>query len=90
MNIFTKAEITRALTIKVKEGEIKNFSLTDTYLRIQKSKRTGFTIKLEDISEKALVRLVKKKTPNASVENIENFYKKEIRNIKLSQIINGI
>jgi hypothetical protein len=90
MNIFTKAEITRSLTIKVKEGEIKNFSLTDTYLRIQKSKRTGFTIKLKDISEKALIRLVKKTTPNPSVENIENFYKKEIRNIKLSQIINGI
>jgi hypothetical protein len=49
MNIFTKADITRTLTIKVKEGEIRSFSLTDNHLRIQKSKRTGFTFKLKSL-----------------------------------------
>jgi len=87
MNIFTKAEITRTLAMKVKEGEIKNFSLTDTHLRIQKSKRTGFTFELSKFSDKVLIRLIKKKTPNPSVQNIEDFFKQEIRNIKLLQII---
>lgn len=87
MNIFTKAEITRTLAVKVKEGEIKNFSLTDTHLRIQKSKRTGFTFDLNNFSDKVLIRLIKKKTPSPSVQNIEDFFKQEIRNIKLLQII---
>ncbi len=87
MNIFTKAEITRTLAIKVKEGEIKNFSLTDTHLRIQKSKRTGFTFDISEFSDKVLIRLIKKKTPNPSIQNIEDFYKQEIRNIKLLEIL---
>ncbi len=87
MNIFTKAEITKTLTMKVKEGEIKNFSLTYTHLRIQKSKRTGFTFELTKFSDKVLIRLIKKKTPNPSIQNIEDFYTQEIRNIKLLQII---
>ena len=86
MNIFTKAEITRTLAIKVKEGEIKNFSLTDTHLRIQKSKRTGFTFELSKFSDKLIIRLIKKKTPNPSIQNIQDFYKQEIRNIKLLEI----
>ncbi len=87
MNIFTKAEITRTLSIKVKDGEIKSFSLTDTHLRIQKSKRTGFTFELNKFSDKVLIRLIKKKIPNPSVQNIADFYKSEIRNIKLLEII---
>jgi hypothetical protein len=87
MNIFTKAEITRTLTIKVKEGEIKNFSLTDNHLRIQKSKRTGFTFQLDKISDKVLSRLIKKRIPNPSVQNIKDFYTQEIRNIKLNELL---
>jgi hypothetical protein len=87
MNIFTKADITRTLSIKVKEGEIKSFSLTDTYLRVQKSKRTGFTFELNKFSDKVLLRLIKKKTPNPSVQNIKDFYVQEIRNIKLLEIL---
>ncbi len=81
MNIFTKAEITRTLTIKVKDGEIKNFSLTNTHLRIQKSRRTGFTFKLNKFSDKIILKLIKKKIPNPSFQNIEDFYKKEILKI---------
>ncbi len=87
MNIFTKAEITRALTIKVKEGEIKSFSLTNTHLRIQKSKRTGFTFQLDNFSDKVLTRLIKKRIPNPSIQNIKDFYTEEIRNIKLLEIL---
>ncbi len=87
MNIFTKADITITLTMKVKEGEIKNFSLTDTHLRIQKSKRTGFTFELDKFSDKVLLRLIKKKIPNPSVQNITDFYTQEIRNIKLLEIL---
>ena len=87
MNIFAKAEITRTLATKVKEGEIKYFSLTDTHLRIQKSKRTGFTFELCQFSEKVLLRLIKKRTPNPSVQSIQDFYTKEIRNIKLLEIL---
>jgi hypothetical protein len=81
MNIFTKADITRTLTIKVKEGEIRSFSLTDNHLRIQKSKRTGFTFKLNKFSDKIILKLIKKKIPNPSFQNIEDFYKKEILKI---------
>ncbi len=87
MNIFTKAELTRILTMKVKEGEIKNFCLTDTYLHIQKSKRSGFTFKLSDISDKILLRVIRKKTPNPSLQNIKDFYKSEIRNSKILEIL---
>lgn len=87
MNIFTKAELTRILSIKIKEGEIKNFCLTDSYLHIQKSKRTGYTFKIDEISDKILLRIIRKKTPNPSVQNIKDFYKSEIRNIKLAQLL---
>jgi hypothetical protein len=81
MNIFTKAELTRILSIKIKEGEIKNFSLTDSYLHIQKSKRTSFTFKLNNISDKTLLKIVRKKTPNPSLKNIKDFYISQFENI---------
>jgi hypothetical protein len=77
MNIFTKAELTRVLSMKIKEGEIKNFCLTDDYLHIQKSKRTGFTFKLSDISDKILLKIIRKKTPDPSIQNLKDFYKSE-------------
>lgn len=79
MTIFTKAKINKILEDKVKSGEIKSFHLTESYLRISKSKRTGFTFKLKDLSENILVRIINKRTPNPSIENIEHFYKKEIK-----------
>lgn len=80
MNIFTKAELTRILSIKIKDGEIKNFFLTNTYLHIQKSKRTSFTFKLNNISDKTLLKIVRKKTPNPSVKNIKDFYISQFEN----------
>jgi hypothetical protein len=78
MNIFTKSKLNNILSVKVKEGEIKSFHLTDDYLRIQKSKRTGYTFHLNEFSDKTLLRIISKKTPNPSIKNIEDFYKKEI------------
>lgn len=79
MTIFTKAKIVKILNDKVSKGEIKSFYLTETYLRISKSKRTGFTFKLENFTDNQIVRLLQKQTPNPSMENIENFYLKQIK-----------
>lgn len=78
MTIFTKAKISKILKDKLDSGEIINFNLTESYLRITKSKRTGFTFKLRDFDDNLLIRLLKKRTPNPSIENIEIFYTKEI------------
>lgn len=80
MNIFTKAELKRILSNKIKDGEIKNFCLTNLYLHIQKSKRTSFTFKLNNISEKNLLKIVQKKTPNPSIKNIKDFYISHLKN----------
>lgn len=82
MNIFTKAKLVKLLNDKVQSGEIKSYHLTDIYLRINKSKRTGFTFKLEDFTDIFLLNLLKKKTPKPQFENIEIFYKKEIKILK--------
>lgn len=79
MTIFTKAKISKILKDKVDSGEIINFNLTDSYLRIAKSKRTGFTFKLDKFTDNLLIRLLSKKTPHPSLENIEKFYTKEIK-----------
>jgi hypothetical protein len=81
MNIFTKAKLIKILNDKVQNGEICSFNITETYLRINKSKRTGFTFKFIEYSDVLLINLLKKKTPNPSIENIEKFYKKEIKRL---------
>lgn len=78
MNIFTKAKIVKILNDKVQSGEIRSFNLTDTYLRISKSKRTGFTFKLNEFSDILLINLLKKKTPKPQLQSIEKFYKQQI------------
>lgn len=83
MTIFTKAKIVKILTDKIKSGEIRCFQLTDDYLRIEKSKRTGFTFKLNNFSDNVLIRILKKSTPHPSVQNIENFYRKQIELFKI-------
>lgn len=82
MNIFTKAKIVKILNDKVQSGEICSFNLTDLYLRISKSKRTGITLKFSDFSDVLIINLLKKKTPNPSIENIQIFYQRQIKKIK--------
>ena len=79
MNIFTKAKLIKLLNDKVQIGEIKSYHLTDTYLRIKKSKRTGFTFRLEDFTDTFLLNILKKKTPKPQFENIETFYKNKLK-----------
>ena len=82
MNIFTKAKLIKILNDKVQNGEIRSFNLTDTYLRINKSKRTGFTFKSSEYSDILLINILKKNTPNPSIQNIEYFYRNEIKKLK--------
>ncbi len=42
MTIFTKAKIIKILQNKVDSGEIKSFLYKESYIRLIKSKRTGF------------------------------------------------
>lgn len=78
MTIFTKTKIVKILNDKINSGEIRGFHLTDSYLRISKSKRTGFTFKLNEFTDNQLTRLLVKQTPHPSYQNIEDFYKKQI------------
>ena len=82
MNIFTKAKIVKILNDKVRSSEIRSFNLTDSYLRISKSKRTGFTLNFSDFSDVLIINLLKKKTPSPSIENIQSFYQREIKKLK--------
>ena len=82
MNIFTKAKLIKILNDKVQNVEIRSFNLTETHLRINKSKRTGFTFKLSEYTDILLLNLLKKKTPNPSFQNIESFYQNEIKRLK--------
>jgi len=82
MNIFTKSKIVKLLSDKVQSGEIVSFDLTNSYLRITKSKRTGFTFRLSEYSDIFLINILKKKTPKPQFQNIETFYKQQIQILK--------
>ena len=85
MTIFTKAKIINLLNDKIVSGEIKNYNLTGDYLRISKSKRTGHTIKFNELSQQSLLTLLKKKIPKPEVQNISDFYKIEIKRLNESR-----
>ena len=73
MTIFTKAKIINLLNDKIVSGEIK------------KSKRTGHTIKFNELSQQSLLTLLKKKIPKPEVQNISDFYKIEIKRLNESR-----
>lgn len=81
MTIFTKAKIIRILNEKISSGEINGFLINDSYLRIIKSKRTGFTFKFNQIDAQSLICLLKKKTPKPEFQNLENFYTIQIKKL---------
>ena len=85
MTIFTKAKIIKLLNDKIGSGEIKNYNLTGDYLSISKSKRTGHTIKFNELSQQSLLTLLKKKIPKPEVQNISDFYKIEIKRLNESR-----
>lgn len=87
INLFTKATILNSLQDKVKLKEIKSFQLTDEYLHIKKSKRSNYTIQLDSLPQNILIRLLKKKIPDPGIINTPDFFKVEIRNLKLKLLL---
>jgi hypothetical protein len=87
MNLFTKSKIISILEYKVNTGEIKFYKLSDSSLHIKKSKRTNITISTNKLSDDILVRLLVKKIPDPSIINISDFYKRELRQLKIYSVI---
>lgn len=87
INLFTKAQILKSLEYKVSTKEIKSFVLSKNSLNIKKSKRCNHTIYLDSLPPHILIRLLNKKIPDSSIISISDFYKKEIRQLKLDSIL---
>ena len=86
-NIFIKAKIKSLLDSKVSSGEIKFYTLNEKTLHIKKSKRSKFSLDITVLSDDILVRILAKKIPDPSFINISDFYKKELRNLKIENLI---
>lgn len=78
MNLFDKALLLKTLDNKVNSNEIKSYILIGNKLHIKKSKRSKYTIDLNEIKLSNLIRLLSKKIPDVSVINIENYLKREL------------
>lgn len=85
-NLFTKARIKSTLDAKIASGEIKFYSLNKTSLHIKKSKRCKTTLDISGLSDDVIVRLISKKIPDPSIINIESFYKRELRDLKIGKL----
>ena len=86
-NIFIKAKIKSILDDKVSSGEIKFYSLSKKTLHIKKSKRSKFSLDITGISDDILVRVLTKKIPDPNIINVSDFYKRELRSLKISNLI---
>jgi len=86
-NIFIKAKIRSLLDSKINSGEIKFYTLNEKTLHIKKSKRTKFSLDITGLSDDILIRILTKKIPDASVINISDFYKRELRNLKIEKLM---
>ena len=89
MNLFDKALLLKTLDNKVNSSEIKNYILTGSKLHIKKSKRSKYTIDLDEVKPIVIIKVLSKKIPDVSVINIENYFKREIRNVKLNNLFNS-
>lgn len=89
MNLFDKALLLKTLDNKVSSSEIKNYILTGSKLHIKKSKRSKYTIDLDEVKPIVIIKVLSKKIPDVSVINIENYFKREIRNVKLNNLFNS-
>ena len=87
MNIFTKSKIKKFLDLKVENSEIRSYQLTDTKLHIKKSKRCKHTIDMTVLPDHILVRLLQKRIPDPSIQNTGDFFKKEIRDLKIKDLV---
>ena len=89
MNLFDKALLLKTLDNKVNSSEIKNYILTGSKLHIKKSKRSKYTIDLDEVKPIVIIKVLSKKIPDVSIINIENYFKREIRNVKLNNLFNS-
>lgn len=89
MNLFDKALLLKTLDNKVNSSEIKNYILTGSKLHIKKSKRSKYTIDLDEVKPSVIIKVLSKKIPDVSIINIENYFKREIRNVKLNNLFNS-
>ena len=89
MNLFDKALLLKTLDNKVNSNEIKNYILIGSKLHIKKSKRSKYTIDLDEVKPSVIIKVLSKKIPDVSVINIEDYFKKEIRNVKLNNLFNS-
>ena len=88
MNLFLKSKIVKSLDTKVQTKEIKSYQLTDTKLFIQKSKRSKCTIDMIGLPGHILIRLLQKRIPDPGQMNTTDFFKKEIRDLKIKDLVN--
>jgi len=87
MNIFSKSKLKGLLDNKVINGEIKSYQLNPNNIHIKKSKRCKYTLEISGLSDDILIRLFTKKIPNADQINVSDFFKVELRNLKLNKIL---
>jgi hypothetical protein len=88
MNKFTKSKIKSTLDYKVSVREILSYQLTDTSLYIKKSKRCGHTITFDQLEDHLLIRLVQKNIPDPGILNTSEFFKRELRDLKIKNLLN--
>ena len=86
-NIFIKAKVKSLLDNKINSGEIKFYTLSEKTLHIKKSKRSKFSLDITELSDDILVRVLTKKIPDPSIINVSDFYKIELRNLKIEKIV---
>jgi hypothetical protein len=86
-NIFAKAKVESLLNNKISSGEIKFYRMGQESLHIKISKRCKYTLDISNLSDEIVVRLLVKKFPNPSVINLSDFFKRELRNLKIQEII---
>lgn len=87
MNLFLKSKIVKSLDSKVETKEIKSYQLTDNKIFIQKSKRSKCTIDMTGLPGHILVRLLQKRIPDPGQVNTTDFFKKEIRDLKIKDLV---
>lgn len=86
-NIFAKAKIESLLNSKISSGEIKFYKMGKDSLHIKMSKRCKYTLDTSNLSDDIIVRLLVKKFPNPSAINLSDFFKRELRNLKIQEVI---
>lgn len=86
-NIFIKAKIESILNSKIKSGEIKFYSIQEKTLHIKISKRSKYTLDTSNLSDDIIFRLLVRKFPNPSIINLSDLFKRELRNLKIQEIV---